>query len=62
MTGRGLILAAPASGSGKTMVTAGLARHLLQRGLSVATVALRSPRLRGFRSSAHVDVAEAAAQ
>jgi predicted MFS family arabinose efflux permease len=31
-------------------------------GLSVATVALRSPRLRGFRSSAHVDVdvAEAA--
>jgi predicted MFS family arabinose efflux permease len=25
-------------------------------GLSVATVALRSPRLRGFRSSAHVDV------
>jgi MFS family permease len=30
-------------------------------GLSVATVALRSPRLRGFRSSAHVDVAEPAA-
>lgn len=37
MTGRGLILAAPASGSGKTLVTAGLARHLLRRGLSVAT-------------------------
>ncbi len=36
MTGRGLILAAPASGSGKTLVTAGLARHLLRRGLSVA--------------------------
>ena len=37
MTGRGLILAAPASGSGKTLVTAGLARHLRQRGLDVAT-------------------------
>ena len=37
MTGRGLILAAPASGSGKTLVTAGLARHLVRRGLSVAT-------------------------
>ncbi len=37
MTGRGLILAAPASGSGKTLVAAGLARHLLRRGLSVAT-------------------------
>jgi cobyrinic acid a,c-diamide synthase len=37
VTGRGLILAAPASGSGKTLVTAGLARHLLRRGLSVAT-------------------------
>ena len=37
MTGRGLILAAPASGSGKTLVTAGLARHLLRRGLSIAT-------------------------
>ena len=38
MTGRGLILAAPASGSGKTLVTAGLARHLRGRGLGVATV------------------------
>ncbi len=37
MTGRGLILAAPASGSGKTLVAAGLARYLLRRGLSVAT-------------------------
>jgi cobyrinic acid a,c-diamide synthase len=37
VTGRGLILAAPASGSGKTLVVAGLARHLLQRRLSVAT-------------------------
>jgi cobyrinic acid a,c-diamide synthase len=37
VTGRGLILAAPASGSGKTLVAAGLARHLFQRGLSVAT-------------------------
>jgi cobyrinic acid a,c-diamide synthase len=36
VTGRGLILAAPASGSGKTLVTAGLARHLRRRGLSVA--------------------------
>ncbi len=36
MTGRGLILAAPASGSGKTVVTAGLLRHLRQRGLRVA--------------------------
>ena len=38
MTGRGLILAAPASGSGKTLVTAGLARHLRRGGLRVATV------------------------
>ncbi|HEX9535067.1 MAG TPA: cobyrinate a,c-diamide synthase [Stellaceae bacterium] len=37
MTGRGLILAAPASGNGKTLVAAGLARLLLRRGLSVAT-------------------------
>jgi cobyrinic acid a,c-diamide synthase len=36
MTGRGLILAAPASGNGKTLVAAGLARHLRQRGVSVA--------------------------
>jgi cobyrinic acid a,c-diamide synthase len=32
----GLILAAPASGSGKTLVTAGLLRHLRQRGWRVA--------------------------
>jgi cobyrinic acid a,c-diamide synthase len=38
VTGRGLILAAPASGSGKTLVTAGLARHLQRRGLRVAMV------------------------
>jgi cobyrinic acid a,c-diamide synthase len=37
VTGRGLIVAAPASGSGKTLVTAGLARHLRGRGLGVAT-------------------------
>jgi len=37
LTGRGLILAAPSSGSGKTLVTAGLARHLRTRGLQVAT-------------------------
>jgi cobyrinic acid a,c-diamide synthase len=36
MTGRGLILAAPGSGSGKTLVTAGLARHLRRCGLRVA--------------------------
>jgi len=36
VTGRGLILAAPASGSGKTLVAAGLLRHLRRRGLSVA--------------------------
>jgi cobyrinic acid a,c-diamide synthase len=37
VTGRGLIFAAPASGNGKTLVTAGLARHLRRRGLRVAT-------------------------
>jgi cobyrinic acid a,c-diamide synthase len=37
LTGRGLILAAPASGSGKTLITAGLARHLRSRGLRTAT-------------------------
>jgi cobyrinic acid a,c-diamide synthase len=37
VTGRGLILAAPASGSGKTLVTAGLARHLRRGGLRAAT-------------------------
>src|SRR5216684_3278506 len=36
MRGRGLILAAPASGSGKTLVTAGLLRHLRDRGVRVA--------------------------
>jgi len=33
--GRGLILAAPASGSGKTLLTAGLLRHLRERGRRV---------------------------
>ncbi|HEX3410991.1 MAG TPA: cobyrinic acid a,c-diamide synthase, partial [Stellaceae bacterium] len=37
MTGHGLIVAAPASGSGKTLVSAGLARHLRRSGLRVAT-------------------------
>ncbi|MBV9374789.1 MAG: cobyrinate a,c-diamide synthase [Alphaproteobacteria bacterium] len=37
MTARGLIFAAPASGTGKTLVTAGLARHLRRRGWRVAT-------------------------
>jgi cobyrinic acid a,c-diamide synthase len=36
MKARGLILAAPASGSGKTLVTAGLLRSLRRRGLCVA--------------------------
>ena len=36
MTGAGLIIAAPASGSGKTLITAGLLRHLRQRGVAVA--------------------------
>ena len=36
MQGRGLILAAPASGSGKTLVTLGLLRHLRDRGRRVA--------------------------
>ena len=36
MRGRGLILAAPASGSGKTLVTSGLLRALRDRGLRVA--------------------------
>jgi cobyrinic acid a,c-diamide synthase len=36
MRGRGLILAAPASGSGKTLVTAGLLRLLRDRGIRVA--------------------------
>src|SRR5439155_4496799 len=34
--GRGLILAAPASGSGKTLVTLGLLRALRDRGMRVA--------------------------
>src|SRR5438270_13062189 len=36
MSGRGLILAAPESGSGKTLVTVGLLRHLCERGIHVA--------------------------
>jgi cobyrinic acid a,c-diamide synthase len=36
VTGRGLIIAAPASGSGKTLVTAGLLRHLRRSGIRVA--------------------------
>ena len=34
--GRGLILAAPASGSGKTLLASGLLRHLRDRGMRVA--------------------------
>src|SRR5205823_9550379 len=34
--GAGLILAAPASGSGKTLIVAGLLRHLRDRGVRVA--------------------------
>jgi cobyrinic acid a,c-diamide synthase len=36
VSARGLIIAAPASGSGKTLVTAGLLWHLRQRGMRVA--------------------------
>jgi cobyrinic acid a,c-diamide synthase len=36
VSGCGLILAAPASGSGKTLITAGLLRHLRDRGIGVA--------------------------
>ena len=36
MRGRGLILAAPASGSGKTLLASGLLRHLRERGMRVA--------------------------
>jgi cobyrinic acid a,c-diamide synthase len=36
MAARGLILAAPASGSGKTLITAGLSRYLQRRGMRVA--------------------------
>jgi cobyrinic acid a,c-diamide synthase len=36
MAGRGLILAAPASGSGKTLITAGLLQYLRSRGMRVA--------------------------
>jgi cobyrinic acid a,c-diamide synthase len=36
MSGAGLILAAPKSGSGKTLITAGLLRHLRQREVRVA--------------------------
>ncbi len=37
-TARGLVLAAPASGSGKTVLTLALLRHLRHRGLAVASV------------------------
>jgi cobyrinic acid a,c-diamide synthase len=36
VSGRGLIIAAPASGNGKTLVTAGLLRHLRRQGWRVA--------------------------
>jgi cobyrinic acid a,c-diamide synthase len=36
MTGRGIIVAAPKSGSGKTLIVAGLLRHLRRRGVRVA--------------------------
>ena len=36
MAGRGLIIAAPASGSGKTLLTLALLRHLRDRGIRVA--------------------------
>src|SRR5580692_13000823 len=36
MTAPGLIIAAPKSGSGKTLITAGLLRHLRDRGLRIA--------------------------
>jgi cobyrinic acid a,c-diamide synthase len=36
VSGKGLILAAPKSGSGKTLITAGLLRHLRGRGIRVA--------------------------
>jgi cobyrinic acid a,c-diamide synthase len=35
VTGRGLIFAAPKSGSGKTLIVAGLLRHLRERGIRV---------------------------
>jgi cobyrinic acid a,c-diamide synthase len=37
MTARGLIIAAPASGSGKTVVTLGLLRHLARSGHAIAS-------------------------
>ena len=36
MSARGVVLAAPASGSGKTLVTMGLLRALRRRGMRVA--------------------------
>src|SRR5205807_8167097 len=36
MAGRGLMLGAPASGSGETLIAAGLLRHLRRRGIRVA--------------------------
>ena len=35
MSGRGLLIAAPRSGSGKTTITLGLQRALVRRGLTV---------------------------
>ena len=37
MTARGLVIAAPASGSGKTTITLGLLRHLARSGIRVAS-------------------------
>jgi cobyrinic acid a,c-diamide synthase len=37
VNGRGLILAAPKSGSGKTLIAAGLLRHLQKRGIKIAS-------------------------
>ncbi|MBF0563556.1 MAG: cobyrinic acid a,c-diamide synthase, partial [Alphaproteobacteria bacterium] len=37
MTGSGLIVAAPASGSGKTVFTLGLLRHLARSGVAVVS-------------------------
>jgi cobyrinic acid a,c-diamide synthase len=37
VSGRGLILAAPKSGSGKTLITAGLLRHLQSLGIKIAS-------------------------
>src|SRR5438132_1510840 len=55
MRGRGLIIAAPASGSGKTLVTAGLLRHLRHRGVRRAGVV--STRVSGERHSTVLEAA-----